>query len=473
MSLFLGIPPAILDLNQRGLIERAFHDSLYPNLAYRAEAAPEEWPMNTGNEVFMTRTGLLAPSVQPLTPGVDLTPQASYNEQWSAELNQYGGADDVDMPTSATANASLFMRKIHTLGLNAGQTMNRVARNAMFRAYLSGQTVALGAILIAATTIPVAALNGFRFVLNPTTSARPVPVSPATPLSIRVGAGTSAVSASVIGVIPNDPADPDGPGVLLLSAAIGTAFAATRTAVKTTVCPRVVRSSGGDSIDAIGPADTFVLQQAINAVAFLRNANVPPHEDGFYHAHISPLANAQVFADPVFQRLNQSLPEHVIYKEGFIGTISGVMFFMNSESPALLNSGQLTDTSAATGAPSGAIGKYARELGAEVVNGNGVNIGRVLITGRGSVYERWMDEQKAFMSEAGVTGKIGEFTVVNNGIQILTERIRLIIRAPIDRAQQKVGLAWTASTSFPVPSDILAPNGVEMYRRAVILEFAS
>lgn len=472
MSLFLGIPPAILDLQQRGLLERAFHDALFPNLAYRAEATPEEWPMNTGNEIFMTRTGLLAPRPTPLQPGTDPTPQPSYNEQWSAELNQFGNTDDCDMPTSATANASLFMRKIHTLGLNAGQTMNLAARNAIVKAYLSGQTVALAAILNTATSIPVAALSGFRFVLNPLVSARPTPVSTVSPLAIRVGTGAATVAANVIGTIPVNPSDPDGPGVLLLSAAIGTAFGNTRTPIKTTVAPRVVRSAGGDSVDAIGNADTFVLQQAINAVAYLRRANVPPHEDGFYHAHISPLANAQVFADPVFQRLNQSLPEHVIYKEGFIGTISGVMFFMNTESPELLNVGTTVQTSAATGAPAGAIGVYGPDIGAEVVNGNGVNIGRVLITGRGALYERWLDEQKAFASEAGVTGKIGEFTVVNNGIQILTERIRLIIRAPLDRLQQKVALTWSCSTSFPVPSDILAPNGTEMFRRAIVLEHA-
>lgn len=470
MSLFLGVPPAILDLQQRGLIERAFHDALFPNLAYRAEAMPEEWPLNTGNEIFMTRSGLLAPAVSPLTPGSDPVVTSAPNEQWSAELNQFGGADDVDMPTSATANASIFMRKIHTLGLQAGQTINRVARNALFKNYLSGSTVALTAILAGDTTLLVAALNGFRTVLNPVVSARPTPVGPASPLSVRVGTGTTVVTVSVVGTIPNDPADPDGPGTLILSAAIGTAFAATRTPVKSTVAPRIVRAAGGDSIDAVGPADTFVLQQAINAVAFLRQASVPPHEDGFYHAHISPLANAQVFADPVFQRLNQSLPEHVIYKEGFIGTISGVMFFMNTESPGTLNSGTLVTTSAATGAPVGAIGQYAKELGAEVVNGNGVNIGRVIITGKGSIYERWLDEMKAFASEAGVTGKIGEFQVVNNGIQILTERIRLIIRAPLDRLQQKVSLAWSTSTSFPVPSDLLAPNGSELYRRAVVLE---
>ena len=57
----LAIPPTISNLQQKGLIERAFHDGLFPNLAYRAEAMPEEWPANTGTQQFMTRPGLLAP----------------------------------------------------------------------------------------------------------------------------------------------------------------------------------------------------------------------------------------------------------------------------------------------------------------------------------------------------------------------------------------------------------------------------
>jgi hypothetical protein len=461
MSLVLGVPAAVLELNQKGLLERAFHDALYPALVYRAEALAEEWPATTGNQLFMSRPGLLPAIATPNTPGTDPTPQAIPFEQWIAELNQFTGSLDIDMPTAVTSNANLFLRFIHQLGLQAGQSINRIARNALFKSYLAGQTLTTAAILITDTSLQVAALSGFRDVVLPGTNVAPQPVSPAFPLPITVGA--TPVLANVVGAVPNDPADPDGPGVLILSAAIGTAFPATRNPVISKFAARIVRSSGGSSIDAIGPADTFVLQQAINAVGFLRNNNVQPHEDGFYHAHVSPLGNAQIFADPVFQRLNQSLPEHVIYKEGFIGTISGIMFFMNPESPTLTNVGPLTST--------GASALYGKEIGAEVQNSAGTGVGRILLTGKGALYERWLNESQ-YTTEAGVTGKIGEFDVVNNAISILTERIRLVLRAPIDRLQQKVAATWSISTSFPVPSDVTAPSGPERFKRAIVLEFS-
>lgn len=461
-GIVLGVPAAVLSLQQQGLLERAFHDGLFPNLAFRAEAMPEEWPANTGQQVFMTRPGLLPTIVTPLTPGTDPLPQAIPFEQWLATLNQFAGTIDTHMPTSTTANANLFLRNLHQLGLQAGQSINQIARNALFQAYLSGQTVTSTAILTTDTVLQVSSLNGFTDVVIPGGNVAPQPVSASFPLPITIGAGASAVSASVIGFVPNNPADLNGPGQLTLAAAVGTAFA-TRTQVVSSFAPTVVRSAPGGSVDAIGAADTVTLQQAINAVAFLRRANVQPHDDGFYHAHVSPLSNAQFFADPVFQRLNQSLPEHVIYKEGFIGTIAGIMFFMNTESPEAFNSGQLTATAQS--------GVYASGIGAETTNGSGVNIGRVLITGKGSVYEKYIDESQ-YVTEAGVIGKIGEFDVINNGLNILTERIRLVLRAPMDRLQQTVSASWSISTSFPIPSDITAPSGAQRYKRAVVLEHA-
>ncbi len=462
MGIILGVPAQVLELNQSGLLERAFHDGLFPNLAFRAEAMPEEWPANTGQELFMTRPGLLKPRVKPLTPGTDPVGQAVPYEQWIATLNQFADSIDTNMPTSNTANANQFLRNIHQLGLQAGQSVNRIARNAMFQAYLSGQTVCTTALLAGDTTIAVSALNGFTDVVIPGGNVRPQPVSAAFPLPITVGTGGAKVILSVIGTIPNDPTDPIGPGVLQLSTTVGAGFVI-RSAIKSAFCPKVVRSAAGDSYDAIGAGDTLVLQQCINAVAFLRRANVQPHDDGFFHAHVSPLSNAQFFADPVFQRLNQSLPEHVIYKEGFIGTISGIMFFMNNESPETTNVGDLVATANS--------GLYASELGSEVVNGSGIQIGRVLITGKGSVYEKYMDES-AYVTEAGTTGKIGEFDVINNGLQIMTERIRLIMRAPLDKLQQTVTSSWSISTSFPTPSDITAPSGPERYKRALVVEHA-
>ena len=455
----LGVPPTVYELQQKGLIERAFHDGLYPNIAYRAEALFEEWQANSGTQIYMTRPGLIAPMVAPLPAGSDPTPKTMIFEQWTALLQQYADGIDVHLPTSVTSNADLFLRSIHQLGLQAGQSVNRIARNALFQAYLSGQTVLIAATAVGDSAIRVASLNGFTTVVNPGANVAPQGVSPAFPLSIRIG----VITRSVIGAIPDNVGDPNGPGTLILSATVG-AIVAIRSAVRSQYAPRVVRSAAGNSVDAIGAADTLTLQQAINAVAFLRNANVQPHEDGFYHAHISPLANAQFFADPVYQRLNQSLPEHSTYKEGFVGSISGILFFMNNESPNTLNTGTRTAT--------GTSAFYSPEVGAETTNNAGVDIGRVIITGKGALYEKGLDESQ-YVTEAGTTGKIGEFDVVNNGTNVLTERIRLILAAPIDRMQQKVRCTWSITTSFPVPSDVTAPSGPELYKRAIILEHAS
>lgn len=463
MSLVLGIPPAVLQLVQEGLLERAFHDGLYPALQYRSEAMIEEWPANTGQELFMSRPGLLTPIVTPLTPGVDPTPQAVAFEQWIARLDRFASTIDTHMPTAITSNANLFLRNIHQLGLQAGQSLNRIPRNELFKAYLSGHTVLTAATAAPDTTIQVAALNGFTDVVALGPAVRPTPVSAANPLQIVIQDATP-ITVNVIGFTPDDPDDLFGPGSLELDAAVG-AVVAVRTAVLSSQRPDILRAGGGDSVDDIGAADVFTLQDAINAANQLRTHNVQPHEDGYYHAHISPGSNSQVFQDPAFQRLNTALPDHVYYHEGFIGTISGIMFFMNTESPTNINSGATT--------PTGTDSLYSRDIGSETVNetAGGIRIGRILVTGKGALYEKYLDESQ-YISEAGVTGKIGEFDVVNAGIAITTERIRLVLRAPIDRLQDVVAASWSISTSFPVPSDVTAGTGPQRFKRAIVIEHA-
>lgn len=463
MSVILLMPPEIQELNQQGALERAFHDALFPNLAYRAEAMAEEVQANTGQQIFQSRPGLLSPKTQALTPGSDPTPSQVVYEQWTSVLQQFGDAIDTHMPTAITSNANLFLRNIQQLGLGAGQTVNQLARNAIFQSYLSGNTTSNVAALSTDSQIHVSAVNGFTDVVTVGVNVAPRPVSPASPLPIVIGT-TSPILASVIGVVLDNPSDPVGPGTLMLSAAIGTAVAA-RTAVVSAYAPQVVRTGGGATVDAIGSADTLLLQDIINAVAILRNNNVGPHDDGYYHAHISPFGNSQIFADPVFQKLNTALPEGVMYSQGFIGHMSGVLFFMNTESPNTLNAG----TRVFTG-PNNAM--YSPGIGSETTNDSGTNIGFVLITGKGALYERYLDESQ-YVTEAGTVGKIGEFDIRNGGIQILTERIRLVLRAPIDRLQQVVSAAWSISTCFPVPSDVTATSiGAARFKRAVVLQHA-
>ena len=458
-GLVLGVPPAVLQLVQQGLLERAFHDGLFPAMLFRSEAVAEEWGANTGTEIFMSRPGLLAPIVKPISPGNDPIPQTVSYEQWVARLNRYAGTIDTHIPTSVVANADLFLRNIHQLGLQAGQSLNRIPRNALYKSYVSGHTVTIAAAGAGAVTIRVASCNGFTDVVIPGAQVRPAGVSPATPLAVTItGIGTR----NVIGVTPDNPDDPDGPGTLLLDVALGGGGILARTPVLSSQRPQIIRSGGGLSVDAIGAADTFALQDAINAVNRLRKNSVQPHEDGYYHAHISTDGNSQVFTDAAFQRLNTALPDHTYYQEAFIGTIAGIAFYLNTETPDSANSGARTGT--------GTNAFYSEDIGAETTNETSINIGRIIVTGRGAMVEKYLDE-KAYVTEAGVTGKVGEFTVVNAGIEIQTERVRLILRAPLNRLQDVVAASWSSTTSFPVPSDV-SSGGPERYKRAIVLEHA-
>lgn len=462
MSLVVGIPASVLNLVQQGLLERAFHDGLYPNLQYRAEAQYEEWATNTGTEIFMSRPGLLPPIVRPLQPGVDPQPQTVAYEQWSARLERFAGTIDTHIPTSVVSNADQFLRNIMQLGLQAGQSLNRIPRNQLFRTYLSGQTVTTASVLIGAQAIPVASLNGFRDVVIKGTNVRPSPVSSSTPLAITINPEGVNISANVTGYDADDPEDLDGPGVLYLAAPLPSALATARLSVLSSARPTVIRSGGGTSVDAIAANDFFVVQNAIDAANYLRKQNVPPHEDGFYHAHINTDGNSQAFLDTAFRQLNQTQVDASYYQEGFIGTGGGCMFFLNTESPDVDNSGALVST--------GTNARYASDIGAEVVNESGVRIGRILITGRGCMYEKGLDESN-YVTEAGVTGKIGEFQIVNAGIAVQTERIRLILRAPMNRLMDQVAATWSITTSFPVPSDVTS-GGPQRFKRAVIIEHA-
>ncbi len=463
MSFVQNIPPTIINLVQLGLLEREFHDGLFPELKFRDEAEFEEWPAGTGTELYISKPGLITPKMTPLVPGQDPVPSTVNWEQFAITLERYGDSVDTNMQNSAVSCSNTFLRNNKQLGLNAGQVLNRLPRNVLYKAAVSGNTCLVDAGAAIDTQIHLASLNGLRDVIRVGTDVKPTAVSATVPLPVTIGVGAAAIVRNVIAVQPDDPTDPDGPGWVLLSAALGAIFAA-RSPVISAYATRVLRVGGGLTVDAIGAADTFVMQNAIVAASLLRQDNVPPHDDGFYHAHIGPLTVAQAFSDVPFQRLFTSLPNSEEMKKGVLGTIGNVKFIQNSECPqrASNNVGATTLT--------GTTALYAKDIAADVRNETGIDIARTLVTGKGALYERGLDE-KNYVSEAGITGKIGNFDVTNAGMKVETNRIQLIIRAPLDRLQNMVASTWTCSTGFAAPSDACS-GGSARWKRMLCVESA-
>ena len=452
-----GFPAQVVNLIQDNVLEREFHDALFPRLLYRAEASPELWNANLGDRHIFTRAGTIPVKTKALVPGNDPTPSTYATEQWVAEASQHSDTVDTNMPTSYVTLASLFLRDTQSLGLNAGQTMNRLARDPMFVAYLEGQTNATAAAAIGLSIVSVASISGFTEVL---VNGRLQPVSALNPVTVNFSTAGEPTN-TVVAAVPANPDQPFGPGTLQLGAVIVAGIVA-RDTVQSLGRSRILRAGGATNIDGLSTASVLTLDLIIAGVSRLRAMNVPTHPDGKYHVHLTPTAEQQIFADNHFQRLHQSLPDSAAYRELMVADILGCYFYRNNESPTA----DTVDATISTG--TGAL--VAPEIGGEVANESGLAVDRTLITGGGVLYERYLDENK-FMTDAGATGKIGNFTIVNGNVQVMTERIRYVLRAPLDRLQQKVSQTWSWSGDFPVPSDALSGDQAR-FKRAVILEHA-
>lgn len=451
----------IASLHQEGLLERAFHDPLLERLIFRDEAFKEEAEGNLGTTIFMTRRGLL-PAVTTPTRATDGEPQPQIltYEQWLSTLQRYNGALDTSVSESRHALADKLRSNIQALGVQAGQSINLIARNGLYAPYCGGNTVTIDAAAAPDTTIHVASLSGFRFVVLRGQNVAPAQVSTSFPLSVTIAGVTGP--RNVIGAAPDDPLDPDGPGILTLSAALGAVVAA-RAAVLAFNRPEIIRAGGGTSVDAIGASDILSPADVIAAVTSLRQDRVEPHDDGYYHVHVPPLGEGQLFSDSGFQRLNTALPDSVRYQKLAISTLYGAVWYSNPACPDDSSSGDLVQT--------GTNAFYSRDIHAETVNNSGVRVGRAIVTGKGTIYERWFDS-KQYVSEVGIAGQQGDFAgLQNNGVEINTDGFRLIVLAPIDRLADKVRKTWDYVGDFPAPSDVAA-GSPRHYKRSRVIEFA-
>lgn len=453
--------PEVRALVQENILERAFHDALFPRMLFRGEAMVQQYPLNVGDSMVFTGTGLIKPKMKPLQPGSDPAPSTYQSEQWTATLQQYADSIDTHMPTSITAIANLFLRNAHQLGMSAGQALNRIVRDRMYNAAESGWTVADGA-QGPTSTLRVKRLNGFTTARRPDlpngSAVRFSLVSSNNPLSIVVTEAGGPTVVSVIGYSPDVAGDEVGPGTLVLSAPV---TVIDRAAVYSADRTYVVRVGGGNSVDDIGSNDTLKLSDIRAAVARFWQENVPEHSDGRFHCHLDPTAQAQVFGDQEWRQLLTSLPDYYMYRQFALGELLNTVFFRNSECPLpeTVEGGLTADFSQDD--------PFAGELYNDGTTA-GVKIHRALFSGQGGIYEYYQD-MGGLMTDAGITGKVGEPRVTNNSIEVFTDRIQLILRSPLNRLQDLVSTSWKFIGDWPVRTDATSGDAARYKRFAVVM----
>jgi hypothetical protein len=441
--------PNVVAALQDRTLQRVFRDVLYPRILFRMEAVAELWPVNLGANQTFTRTGLIRPTTRPLVPSVDPLPKTYQLEQWEATAQQWADTIDTHMPTSYVTLASQYLRNIHQLGLHSGQSLNRVVRDKTFNCYVSGNTNVVAAGYAGGATLPVKNLTGFTHKLI---SGRPAIISATNTLSINLTIAGVTTTHIVTAATPTVAGDFIHGGTLTIAPVCGVCTG--NEPVLAINRSRVVYSGGGSSIEDISAADQFRLADIRGAVAQLRFDNVPPHEDGTYHCHLDPISESQIFGDNEFQRLTTSVPDYIHYRRFAVAMLLGVTFYRNTEAPttATVDEDPL----------------YGYTTGFLMTNSAGILIHRPIFTGQGTVEEKYLDESR-YISEAGIQGKIGDFAVVNGGVQVMTERIRLVLRAPLDRLQQQTSSSWSYSGDWTLPTDVTSLSSNAAYKRAVIV----
>jgi N4-gp56 family major capsid protein len=431
-----NFPAALQPIIQQGFLEREFQSGIHSRLGFRAIADREEIPNKVGETVTKTRTGLKAPVTTPLNPSTNtnldngLTPSGWTVEQYSLSMNMFGDTIDLNMVTQGVGIAKQFMKNAEVNGVQAAQSLDRLARNALFSSYLGGNTRVRTTLGAPALTLAVDDIRGFQYVLA---NGVMVPVSVATPMTVTVGAGVytlggvvadgSNVSTAPIGVS----------GVLTFTANVSVSDGTAGNGVVSSVGPSVLRPSNRASTSSLIATDLLTMQTVLASVARLRTNNVPTI-NGAYNVYLDDNHLLELFQDADFKLLYRGAYGSETYRSGQIIELLGARFITTTEA-------------------------YQQTLGA-------VPIRRAIVCGQGALVE-------------GNFASIG-YSDVGDGdaLKVMVDDICMVTREPLDRLQQIIAQSWYWIGGFAVPTDATAnptiiPTASNSYfKRAVVIESA-
>ncbi|PRY56445.1 hypothetical protein [Glycomyces artemisiae] len=410
------LPSSIRAIMQNGLLDRAFEDALTPQFLYPRVAASEPWQGGLGDTSTATRTGLLEPKTTPIT-GSDPSPSSYAVEQWSVTMDQYGDAIDTNMLQSSMTLASKFLKDIQTLATGAGQSLNRIARDRLYRAYSGGRTWVTAA-ATTDTSMVVESVDGFTHVV---VNGVPTPVSGSNPLNITV----DGVANTVIGVNT-------GTNTLTLGT---TRVDVIGEAVVSANAPVSIRPGAADTAFDLTGSNVATLSLFRAATTRLRRMNVDTI-DGAYVAHIDAETLNQLFDDEEFQRLYQGRGEaSAVWRDLAVGRVAGIDFVRNEEAPIA-------------------------EVGS-------VDVHQPIVYGADALVAAPFAEMGRLLAETDVSD-VPSIQMVDAAPNVQVARI---IRPPQDRLQQIVSSAWSWVGDFGVPSDITTGDAA-LFKRAVVIEHA-
>lgn len=431
-----NFPASLVPIIQTNMLEREFQDALQSVTAFRSIADREEFSIGIGETITKTRRGLKAPVTTALTPSTNtnldngLTPSGWTVEQYTLALNMYADTIDLNMVTSRVGLASQFLANAKVNGVQAGQSLDRIARNTLFNAQMGGNTRVRTTLGAPGVAVAVDDVRGFQsvFVNGVLTT-----VSAGNPMTVTVGSNaytlnSVAVDGSNVSTAPNGIS-----GVLTFSANVTVADATALNAVTSAVAPSILRAGGRATTAGLVGTDLLTMGLCLDAVAQLRNNNVPTI-NGFYNVYLDNKSARQLFTDPDFKLLFQGSDTSAEFRNGRVVELLDCRFIPTTEA-------------------------FQQTLGS-------VNVKRPIVCGQGALIE----------GDFAANGYSDVATA--DSIMSMVDGIAMVTREPLDRLAQIIAQSWYWIGGFTVPTDLTANTTIiptasnSYYKRAIVLETA-
>lgn len=470
-----GVPQGVRNLIQKDYLSRDLRDGLRPVSMYRKDFQREPLPPHIGETVTRSRLGMFDVDLLPAQPTGDIDYASFESESFTAKPTPYAKGFKIDGPTAYVQVGNWMEQNMKRLAEWGGRTSSRLARGRLC-AYFGGRAIVRRAGVISVdTSLYVNSLMGFR---KAPVSGTLQDVSASNPLLCTVVAATT-FDVNVIGTVPDNPAFPDGPGTLLLSAVLSAAVAG-KSYIKASTAPYQIFAGGRESTEGLLVTDKPTLANFTNALARMKDAGLGRHrESGTFHVHADSSLSDALWQDGAWRQAYQGAGISPLYGAGaMLVPALGLTMFDNNDSPA---SGKGKEVH--VGALGTDVNKAMQDIGLDVVNSAGVKIRRALITGDEVGIETYIDESLYF-SELGIVpvGKITENIQLyefDGGAKMMTGEVdgwRLSILPALDPRQLVCTVSISLVADWTLPTDYYSAADASTstpYRRAVGISYGN
>lgn len=435
-----NFPLALQPIIQQGFLEREFHDGLTSALGFRDVADRESVAINVGETVTKTRAGLKAPVTTPLSPSSNtnfdngLTPTPFTVEQYTLGIDMYGDTIDLNVVTSQVGLANQFVQNAKTNGVQGRQSLDRLARNALFNAYMGGNTRVRTTLGAPAATVAVDDVRGFENVIA---NGKMVPVSGTNTAQVTVGAsvytlvGTARDGTNVSATAFTGGGAAGVSGTLTFSANVTVADGTAGNAVVHANAAPILRPNSRSTWGSLVAGDKLSAQIIVDAVARLRNNTGMGSR--VFDLYLDNVSMSQLFGDPDFKLAYQGQYGSREFRQGEVFQLYGAKFITTTEAP--------------------------------VQASGGLTVHRPILCAPGALVEG---------DFAGMERKAAEIS----GVSIIdhVDGVCQITRGPMDRLAQIVAQSWFWIGGFVAPTDVttnqnIIPTAQPAYlKRAIVIE---